>query len=43
MENTALFSDFEIVETESTEALSETSAWWFAGLAVGVLVGIAAC
>lgn len=43
MENAVLFEEFEIQETENVEALSETAAWWFAGLGVGVIIGIAAC
>jgi hypothetical protein len=35
--------DFEIEEVENVEALSEASNWFFVGLGVGVLVGIAAC
>lgn len=34
MENTALLNEFEIQEIENVEALSETAAYWFAGLAV---------
>jgi len=34
---------FDIEEVENVEVLSEASNWFFAGLAVGVVVGIAAC
>ena len=37
------FADFAIEEIESVEAMSEASNWFFAGLGVAVIVGIAAC
>jgi len=34
--------NFNIEEVEQVEAMSEASDWFFAGLGVGVIVGIAA-
>lgn len=34
--------DFNIEEVEQVEAMSDASNWFFAGLGVGVVVGIAA-